>query len=99
MGNNQSSSTFAFDDKKCCRNCWGSPLLKDDADDEWFGELPRDKKKRKKKSRSQRNLEKLPVVLEVCAMIFLFVVFRFIMYINNFDVFASNMFSPCRRVM
>lgn len=99
MGNNQSSSTFAFDDKKCCRNCWGSPLLKDDADDEWFGELPRDKKKRKKKSRSQRNLEKLPVVLEVCAMIFLFVVFRFIMYINNFDVFASNMFSPCRIVM
>ena len=84
MGNNQSSFTFAFDDKKCCRNCWGSPLLKDDADDEWFGELPRDKKKRKKKSRSQRNLDKLPVVLEVCAMIFLFVVFRFIMYINNF---------------
>ena len=68
MGNNQSSFTFAFDDKKCCRNCWGSPLLKDDADDEWFGELPRDKKKRKKKSRSQRNLEKLPVAPEVCGI-------------------------------
>ena len=47
-------------------------LLKDDADDEWFGELPRDKKKRKKKSRSQRNLEKLPVVPEVCGMISIF---------------------------
>ena len=63
MGNNQSSNS---DVEKCCRVlCWGTPPAAKD-DGEWFGELPRDKKRRKsKRSRSQKNLDKMPVVPEV----------------------------------
>lgn len=61
MGNSQ-SSTGTPCPSRCAVLCWGSaPPAKDDG--EWFGDLPRDKK-RKKKSRSQKNVNKMPVVPE-----------------------------------
>jgi len=71
MGNSQST-----DDPPCPRNpickalCWSSsdPSLVAKLDEgEWFGELPRDKKKRKRSKRnstSAKNLSTLPTLLE-----------------------------------
>lgn len=62
MGNSQSSDGNACPRTKCrSALCWGTTPVADDG--EWFGELPRDKK-RKKKSRSPQNLKKMPVVPE-----------------------------------
>ena len=94
MGNNQSSNS---DVEKCCRVlCWGTPPAAKD-DGEWFGELPRDKKRRKsKRSRSQKNLDKMPVVPEVSVHTYV----TFIWYIK-FTSYYAHVFVTriCRRVM
>jgi len=62
MGNSQ-SSTGTPCPSRCAVLCWGStPPAKDDG--EWFGDLPRDKKKRKSQRRSHKNVNKMPVVPE-----------------------------------
>jgi len=65
MGNSQSAEKASDCPPLCRALCWGKPPSKVD-DGEWFGELPRDKTKRKgkKSSRSSRNLSKMPPVPE-----------------------------------
>mmetsp|Transcript_19458 Transcript_19458/g.35213 ORF Transcript_19458/g.35213 Transcript_19458/m.35213 type:complete len:799 (-) Transcript_19458:157-2553(-) len=63
MGNSQSTGKPCPSNPLCRALCWSpAPSAKDD-DGEWFGDLPRNKKQ-KKKSRSQKNLTKMPVVPE-----------------------------------
>lgn len=89
MGNNQSSNS---DVEKCCRVlCWGTPPAAKD-DGEWFGELPRDKKRRKsKRSRSQKNLDKMPVVPEVSVHIICYIYLVHVK-VHNYLMFLLHVF-------
>jgi len=61
MGNNQSSTQSECPSPFCKALCFGKPPNSDEG--EWFGELPKDKNKRRK-SRRRREPKRLPSVPE-----------------------------------
>lgn len=63
MGNNQSSAQNTECSSFCKALCFGSPQNSADGD-EWFGDLPRDKNKKRRKSRTSRRTSRLASVPE-----------------------------------
>eukprot|EP00581_Thalassiosira_minuscula_P000327 CAMPEP_0183741872 /NCGR_PEP_ID=MMETSP0737-20130205/63318_1 /TAXON_ID=385413 /ORGANISM="Thalassiosira miniscula, Strain CCMP1093" /LENGTH=854 /DNA_ID=CAMNT_0025977353 /DNA_START=73 /DNA_END=2637 /DNA_ORIENTATION=+ len=64
MGNSQSTDKPCGNSPLCRALCWGkAPPANDDG--EWFGDLPREKKRNRRKShRSTKNMDKMPAVPE-----------------------------------
>ncbi len=63
MGNNQSTAQNTECPSFCKALCFGSPPSNSD-EGEWFGELPREKKSKRKSSKGSRRASKLPSVPE-----------------------------------
>ena len=66
MGNSQSNQQ-ACPNPLCRALCFGrAPEINDG--DEWFGDLPRDKKKKKKRFSSKRSMKTMPILPEVVSV-------------------------------